>query len=69
MNDPPGPGHYHGPYVQLQGQAVDSKMLIFGEVGLSGEVRAVSQASQRVNRSCQAGFTTCVLPKIYARIR
>ena len=45
---------------------VDSKMLIFGEVGLSGEVRAVSQASQRVNEAAKLGFTTCVLPKVCA---
>ena len=37
---------------------VDPKMLIFGEVGLSGEVRAVSQASQRVNEAAKLGFTS-----------
>ena len=45
---------------------VDSKMLIFGEVGLSGEVRAVSQASQRVNEAAKLGFTACVLPSVCA---
>ena len=43
---------------------VDPKMLIFGEVGLSGEVRAVSQASQRVNEAAKLGFTACVLPSV-----
>ena len=38
-------------------------MLIFGEVGLSGEVRAVSQAAQRVAEAVKMGFTSCVLPK------
>lgn len=38
-------------------------MLIFGEVGLSGEVRAVSQAGQRVAEAVKMGFTACVLPK------
>ncbi len=42
---------------------VDPKMLIFGEVGFSGEVRAVSQAAQRVIRGCQAGLYSCLLPK------
>lgn len=42
---------------------VDPGMLIFGEVGLSGEVRGVSQASQRVAEAIKMGFTTCVLPK------
>ena len=36
---------------------VDPGMLIFGEVGLSGEVRAVSQAAQRVNEAAKLGFT------------
>ena len=43
---------------------VDPGMLIFGEVGLSGEVRAVSQAAQRVNEALKMGFTSCVLPKV-----
>jgi len=42
---------------------VDPGMLIFGEVGLSGEVRGVSQAAQRVSEAVKMGFTTCVLPK------
>ena len=43
---------------------VDPDMLIFGEVGLSGEVRGVSQAAQRVAEAAKLGFTTCVLPKV-----
>ena len=35
-------------------------------MGLSGEVRAVSQAGQRVNEAAKLGFTTCVLPKVCA---
>ncbi len=41
---------------------IDSKTVIFGEVGLSGEVRAVSQAELRVMEARKLGFTTCVLP-------
>lgn len=37
--------------------------VIFGEVGLSGEVRAVSKARQRVDESIRMGFTNIVLPK------
>ncbi len=36
---------------------------IFGEVGLSGEVRAVSKARQRVDESARMGFTNIILPK------
>ena len=39
-------------------------MLIFGEVGLSGEVRAVSQADKRAAEAARMGFTSCVLPKV-----
>ena len=37
--------------------------VIFGEVGLSGEVRAVSKARQRVDESIRMGFTNIILPK------
>ena len=34
----------------------------FGEVGLAGEIRSVSQAQQRVNESVRLGFTKIILP-------
>lgn len=43
---------------------VDPRMIIFGEVGLSGEVRAVSMAEQRVNEAMKLGFTSCILPRV-----
>lgn len=43
---------------------IDSKTIIFGEVGLSGEVRAVSLAEYRVNEAIKLGFETCILPQI-----
>lgn len=43
-------------------RAVDPNTLIFGEVGLSGEVRGVSMAEQRVKEAEKLGFTTCILP-------
>ena len=46
----------------FRNKAVDEKTVIFGEVGLSGEVRAVSQAEQRVAEAGKLGFTTVVLP-------
>ncbi len=44
--------------------SIDDKTMIFGEVGLSGEVRAVSQAEQRVKEAAKLGFTTCIIPKV-----
>ena len=43
---------------------IDEKTLVFGEVGLSGEVRSVSQASQRVQEAKKLGFTTVILPEV-----
>ena len=44
-------------------KAIDSKTVAFGEVGLSGEVRAVNNARLRVMEAKKLGFKTVVLPK------
>lgn len=44
-------------------RAVDDKMVVFGEVGLSGEVRSVNMAEQRIQEAKKLGFTQCVVPK------
>jgi len=43
---------------------VDAHTIIFGEVGLAGEVRGVTMAAQRVKEAAKLGFTTCILPQI-----
>ena len=48
----------------FKNRAIDSGMLAIGEVGLSGEVRAVSQIQTRVQEAKKLGFTTCVIPKV-----
>ncbi|EOT23986.1 DNA repair protein RadA [Eubacterium sp. 14-2] len=45
-------------------KAIDEKIICFGEVGLSGEVRAVQMAQQRVTEARKLGFKTCILPKV-----
>ena len=45
-------------------QPLDEKMMVFGEVGLSGEVRAVSMPEQRVQEAKKLGFESCVLPQV-----
>ena len=42
---------------------IDEKTLVFGEVGLSGEIRSVSQAPLRVKEAQKLGFTTVILPQ------
>ena len=44
--------------------AISDKTICFGEVGLSGEVRAVNMAKQRVQEAKKLGFETCILPKV-----
>ncbi len=46
----------------FKNRVVDGKTIVFGEIGLSGEVRGVSQADKRVAEASKLGFTTCVLP-------
>lgn len=43
---------------------IDEKTICFGEVGLSGEVRAVNMAGQRVAEARKLGFTSCIMPKV-----
>ena len=39
------------------------KTVVFGEVGLAGEVRGISQAESRINEAEKLGFDRCILPK------
>lgn len=48
----------------LKDKPVNPKCIIFGEVGLSGEVRAISMAEQRVNEAIKLGFEACILPQV-----
>jgi DNA repair protein RadA/Sms len=44
-------------------KVIDPEMVVFGEVGLGGEVRGVSQAEIRVKEAARLGFKRCLLPK------
>ena len=48
----------------MKDKPVNPKCMIFGEVGLAGEVRAVSQAEQRVHEAIKLGFESCILPQV-----
>lgn len=43
---------------------IDEKTIVFGEVGLSGEVRAVNMPEQRVAEAKKLGFETCIMPQV-----
>jgi DNA repair protein RadA/Sms len=48
--------------------AIDAQTVIFGEVGLAGEIRGVTMAEQRAREASKMGFTTCILPKSNAEV-
>jgi len=47
---------------------VDPQLAAVGEVGLSGELRAVSQLDRRVSEAARLGFKRCLVPKVGARV-
>ena len=48
----------------FKNRAIDEKTLVFGEVGLSGEVRAVNMAQQRVQEAKKLGYETVIMPRV-----
>lgn len=44
-------------------KVISPDTIVFGEVGLSGEVRAVTMTEQRVQEAAKLGFKKCVMPK------
>ena len=42
----------------------DERTIVFGEVGLSGEVRAVNMPEQRVAEAKKLGFEKCIVPEV-----
>ena len=48
-------------------KALPDNSLVFGEVGLTGEIRGVAQAEARVNEAVNLGYEICILPSVNAR--
>jgi DNA repair protein RadA/Sms len=46
-----------------RGKALPADVVLWGEVGLTGEVRSVARADARVREAARQGFRRCVLPK------
>ena len=47
----------------VRNRAIAQTTAMFGEVGLAGEVRGISQAALRVREAAQMGFRRCVMPE------
>lgn len=48
----------------FKNKVIPDELVSIGEIGLSGEVRAVSMINERVSEAAKLGFTTCVVPKV-----
>ena len=46
----------------MRGRALPEDVVVWGEVGLTGEVRGVARAEARVREAARLGFRRCVLP-------
>ncbi len=49
-------------YSSMNNKPIPDDTVILGEIGLSGEIRGVTNALQRVKEADKMGFTTCILP-------
>ena len=50
----------------LKNKPLDSKLIVFGEVGLAGEVRPVQGGQLRLKEAAKLGFTKAIVPKANA---
>ncbi|MDP2071839.1 DNA repair protein RadA [Methylotenera sp.] len=47
----------------LKNKPLDNKLIVFGEVGLAGEVRPVQGGQMRLKEAAKLGFTKAIVPK------
>ena len=47
----------------FKAQPLDQKTVIFGEIGLAGEVRPVQRGQERLKEAAKLGFTRAIIPK------
>lgn len=50
----------------FKNKALPSKLAVFGEVGLSGEIRTVQKGQDRIKEAAKLGFTKIIVPKANA---
>lgn len=51
----------------LTNKPLPADMVVFGEVGLSGEIRAVSQPGLRLKEACKLGFSSAITPPTHSK--
>jgi DNA repair protein RadA/Sms len=50
----------------LKNKPLPEKLVVFGEVGLAGEVRPVQRGQERLKEAAKLGFTHAIIPKANA---
>ena len=51
----------------LTNKPLPADMVVFGEIGLSGEIRAVSQPGLRLKEACKLGFASAITPPTHSK--
>jgi DNA repair protein RadA/Sms len=44
-------------------RVIDPQTVVFGEIGLTGEIRGIGRMEDRIREAARMGFTRCILPK------
>ena len=47
----------------LKNKPLDNKLIVFGEVGLAGEIRPCPRGQERLKEAAKLGFTVAIIPK------
>ena len=47
---------------------IDPGIAVFGEVGLTGEVRGISQMEIRIKEAARMGFDRCIIPRTFSQV-
>jgi len=55
-------------YSSFKNLAVEPRVVVFGELGLLGEIRSVSQNNQRIKEAKRLGFVQIISPEKYSSI-
>ncbi len=49
-------------------RAIDPHTAVFGEIGLTGEIRGIGRMEARIREAARMGFKTCIIPKTAMRL-
>jgi DNA repair protein RadA/Sms len=47
----------------LRNRPLPTKLVVFGEIGLAGEIRPVQRGQERLKEAAKLGFTQALIPK------